>query len=241
MMGPSKSGKTTLACYLFGKPNTAVVSYDPDGLRSVRPIDNVFIIGEASGKPHDDFINSLPHLQKLKGKVTTIVVDDLMHAGMTYLENAKPSPNKLKMYGEAIGQLREVVNKLKYDFTWANVIFTATDMYVADKEDEDAPVMTYPNVIGRYTFAQEMPARCDHVFFVLPPKQIKTIRPGTNGKIMDVNCERKILTTADGIRLAGNRMNTIDEHILELKEEVTIGEGLNNIEQLRAKLLGEST
>jgi len=233
LMGPSKAGKTTLACLLFGKQNTFVLSFDPDGLKSVRPID-AFIVDPK--KPWDYCVDVFPEITKLKGKKNTCVVDDLTHMGYVFLRVQKSYKDSRKTYGEAIEQMRQLVEKLKYDFPWLNIIYTSTDMYVEDQEEK--VVMTYPNVIGRYTFAQEMPGRCDHVFYLLPPKQRKKVVDGGKRLIID-KVERKILTTSDGVLMAGNRVNQAGgETILELQEEVSVDDGLKNIERLRSKLLG---
>lgn len=241
LLGPSKVGKTTLAAHLFEKPHTVFISFDEDGLSSIRPID-AFIIDRA--RPFEDFIDTLTEIKKLEGSKTTIVVDDVTRMGYMLFRNEKPTKggNVLPQYGKAIDKMRQIVEKLKWDFNEFNKIYCSLDMYVADKEadGEDSVVFTYPNVIGRYTFAQELPGLMDHIFYLLPPKQTTKLEK-QNGKIIKhITTERRILTAPSGVLMAGNRINIAgQEPILELTEEVNIGENLENIENLRKKLKGE--
>lgn len=231
LLGPPKAGKTTLACNLFGKENTVVLAYDVDGLKVVDDVDALII---DPMNAWEDTMEALRVLKKEYSKKTTIVVNDITTCGMLFLRNAPQSRDPRRTYGIAIDQLRQLVEKLKFDFPTYHVIFEAVDMYLED--EQEAVIFTYPNVIGRYTFAQQLPGMVDHVFYVVPPKIKKTV--DSKGKVTK-EVERVILTQTDGIKLAGNRVNVAGkEPILELTEKVSIEDGVDNIARLRKKLLG---
>lgn len=230
LLGPPKAGKSTLASHLFGQENTIVLAYDPDGLKS-NPDTDALIIDHKNA--WQDSIAAFDMIKKDYKHKTCIVINDITTAGMTFLRNAPQGRDLRRSYGIAIDQLRQLIEKLKFDFS-QSVIIEAVDMYI---EDENAGVIfTYPNVIGKNTFAQQLPGMLDHVFYVNPPKTKTVIDPKTKKPVKQQL--RTILTQSDGLKLAGNRVNTAGQKpILELTEEVSIGSGLDNIEILRNKLL----
>lgn len=238
-MGPGKSGKTSTAFNLFGRENTSVLSYDVEGLKPIRPVTSCFVIDLQNA--WKDTWETLPELKKVKQ--TTILVDDLTHAGNAFFAEARRTSrhnNKMKMYGDAIEHLRDLMDYLKYNLPDKHIVYTCTSRIVVEDDDDEKIRLTMPNVIGKDTFAQEIPARVDHLFFMLPPVAKTRVTKDQKGRVTGKQTlwERKILTQSTGSILAGNRMNQAGgEQILTLEEEVTIGEGLSNIEALRNKLL----
>lgn len=233
--GPGKSGKTTIAYHLFGRENTSILSYDEIGMKSIRPVPSAFVINP--NDPWKDTLNTLPELKNLKKQA--LLVDDLTHMGNMFFRHIRDTAkhsNTLKMYGGAIDYSRQVMEYCKWNLTHMHIIYTCTTRSVTD---EDGERWTFPNVIGKDTFAQEIPALVDHLFFVMPPVQ-ETIIPGGRAKDARTVISRKILTSGNGAIIAGNRMNQAGQQpILELTEEVAIEDGsLENIEKLRKKLLG---
>lgn len=215
--GPAKSGKTTFSCNLLGKENTVVIAFDHDGVKSVLPID-VFYIDPA--KPWEDWMATCHELQKLKGSKTCIVVSDLTSASRLLLYSAGTFKDPRKTYGVAIDQMMQMINKLKFEFTWATVIFEAVDVYIEDENEKITVAL--PNVIGKNTLAPSIPAMVDDVFYFLTPRVKKVYNSET--KLFEQTIERFILTSSDGFRLAGNRVNKAgEEQILDLNEEVSIG------------------
>ncbi len=232
--GPAKSGKTTLACNLLGKDKTVVLAFDPDGVKSVLPID-VFYIDPKD--PWKDTLDTLNNLQKLKGSKNCIVVSDLTQASKMFFRTAGEHKDERKTYGIAIDRMMQLIEQLKQNFKWATVILEAVDMYVEDSQEKITTAL--PNVIGKNTLAPQIPMMVDDVFYFNLPIQRKVPNPTTHK--IDTVVERTILTSADGFKLAGNRINKAGEPvILELNEEVAIGNNdFSKIDSLRKKLFPE--
>jgi hypothetical protein len=232
--GPAKSGKTTLACNLLGKDNTVVFAFDPDGVKSVLPID-VFYIDPK--RPWEDTLDTLNELQKLKDKKKCIVVSDLTQASKLYYRTSGDFKDPRKTYGIAIDRMMQLMEQLKQNFRWATIIFEAVDMYVEDEQEKITTAL--PNVIGKTTLAPQIPMMVDDVLYFNLPKQIK--QKSADGKSIETVVERTILTAADGFKLAGNRINKAGETaILDLNEEVSIGHNdFSKIEALRKKFFPE--
>jgi hypothetical protein len=215
--GPSKAGKTTFSVNLMGKENTVMIAFDHDGVKSVLPMD-VFYIDPK--RPWEDWLDTVPELQKLKGKKTCINVSDLTTAGRLMLYTAGTFKDPRKAYGIAIDHIIQMVNTLKFEFTWATVILEACDVFV--EEENEKIVSTLPNVIGKSSLAPALPGMVDEVFYFKLPITKKVANPKTH-KLED-QTERFILTSSDGIKLAGNRINKAgQELILDLNEEISIG------------------
>jgi len=232
LMGPPKSGKSTLAVNLFGRENTIVIAYDREGMKSVGKVDQLLI---DPSKVAQETIDALAYIKSHCAHKKCIIVNDMTHAGRYYYAVAPASKDDRKMYQYAIQNLRSLVMKLNSEFPNQHIIYECVDMYIEDKEDK--VVYNYPNVPGRTTFAQEFPGMVDHVFYVNLPREKTTI---INGKPIK-SIERTILTASDGLRLAGNRLNIAGESkVIDLSESVMIEDGsFANIEALRKKILGE--
>ena len=230
--GPAKSGKTTFACNLMGKENTVVLAFDHDGTKSVLPID-VFYMD--SKRPWEDWLETVNELQKLKGKKKCIVLSDLTSASRLMLYTAGEFKDPRKIYGVAIDRMTQMINKLKFEFTWATVILEAVDIYIEDENEK--VTVALPNVIGKATFAPTIPAMVDDVFYFLNPRVTKEYNATTKQFVQKV--ERFILTSSDGFKLAGNRVNKAgEEQILDLNEEVSIGVdgNMSHLQSLRERM-----
>lgn len=238
-MGPGKSGKTTTAFNLFGRENTTVLSFDKEGLKPIVPVPSCFIIDLTN--PWKDTYETITGALKNTTK-SAILVDDLTHAGQAFYAYERKHgrhSNKVKFYGDAIEHMRDLMDYLKYN-TDKHIIYTCTSKIVLEEDNNETVRITMPNVLGTNTFAQELPARVDHLFFMLPPQRQTQIVKDAKGKITgkEVKHIRKILTQSDNDIVAGNRMNQAGgSQILTLEEEVTIDDNLTNLTALRNKLL----
>jgi len=153
----------------------------------------------------------------------TIVLDSLSGLSSLYyrqVAGVNPSASHtLKNYGQTIDRLRQTVSKLKT--AKANVIFITTELAIINDNDV---VETYiPNVAGKETFARELPAHMDEVWFFLIKEERKTTMIDGKPKT-ERRTERKILTAPTGTRVGKDR-----DGVLELEEEM-------NFEELRRKL-----
>ena len=229
-VGPPGSGKTTLACHLFGKENTISIAYDPKQLKAVGKIDALLMDPH---RPWEDTIEALAVLKRDFKHKKCITVSDMTHMSRQLLYAEPKGKDVRRAYAMAIDKLRQFIEKLLTEFD-QHIIMEAVDMFIRDEEDK--VMYTLPNVIGKDTFATELPGMVDHVFYVNLPKNVTEI---VNGK-PTTKVIRTILTQANGTALAKNRMNIAGEpRILDISEVVMIEDGsFANIEALRMKLLG---
>jgi hypothetical protein len=233
MVGPGKAGKSTLAVNLFGKENTVVIAFDRKGLKSVGKVDALLI-----DPLHvwDDTLEALRIIKKdfPPSKKTCIDINDMTFMSRMLLYAEKESKDNRKRYALAIDKLRQFAIKITTEFTDYHIIAEVVDQLIRDENDNLS--YTAPSVIGKDTFALELPGMFDHVFYVNLPQTITKI---VAGKAVTTTT-RSILTQTVGGRQAGNRMNVVGEpRILDISEEVMIEDGsFANIEKLRQKLLG---
>jgi hypothetical protein len=233
MVGPGKAGKSTLSVNLFGRENTVVIAYDRKGLKSVGEVDALLI------DPKNIWTDTIEALQCIRrdfppNKKSCIVVNDMTFMSRMLLYAEKESKDNRKRYALAIDKLRQFCIKLTTEFTDYHIIAEVVDQLIRD--DNDNVGYTAPSVIGKDTFALELPGMFDHVFYVNLPETKTTI---VNGKPF-TKTTRTILTQSVGGKQAGNRMNIVGEpRILDISEEVMIEDGsFANIDKLRKKLLG---
>lgn len=231
MVGPPGSGKSTLAVNLFGKADTIVIAYDRKGLKSIGKVDALLIDPK---QPWEDSITALNIIQQKYAFKKCIVINDATTMSRMFLFAEGSSKDMRKPYALAIGKLRQFMLKLTTEFPNQHVIVECVDQLVRGEEDE--VTFTAPNVIGKDTFALELPGMFDHVFYVNMPDSKTTI---VNGKPF-TEVKRTILTQSVKGKLAKNRINIAGEaRILDISESVMIEDNdFTNITTLRTKLLG---
>jgi hypothetical protein len=238
ILGPSKAGKTTFARWLFKNP--LWVAWDPDGVQSVRgtfPDDNIIWVPRRRPKEflYDFLEKDLPERVR-SGKYDGLVNDDLTHMSRLLTKQAAGwsyDLAQIQHYGKSISWIRDYMEKLKFDFVEISLAYVATDMYV--QNEADSTFLCIPNVFGKDTFAPEIPAMVSNVFYCLAARKSKK---------QNVARDYNVLTVADGLRLAGNRLNVAGgELLLEAEIETTIwkkgGELINPIDGIRRVLEGE--
>lgn len=233
MIGPPKSGKSTLSVNLFGKDKSLVIAYDRRGLKSVGKVDALLI---DPAHVWDDSLEALSYIKKNypPSVKQCIIINDATHMSRMLLYEEKASKDNRKRYAGAMDKLRQFMLKLTTEFTDYHLIVESVDQIIRDEDDQTS--YTAPNVIGKDTFAMELPGMFDHVFYVeLPTSKVEMV----GGKPKEI-IRRTILTQANKGKLAGNRMNVAGEpRILDISEEVMIEDNsFANIDKLRAKLLG---
>lgn len=224
-IGPSGVGKTYAAEHLH--PPALFINAD-GGLRTVAKS------GTGTSKeidirtqpdPFSYFINTLIPILLPQTEYKTLVIDSITALSeLFYRKVAGVTPNPsytLKNYGTTIDQLRQIVSKLKT--AKANVIYTATEIGIPN--DTGGIEAYIPNVAGKETFARQLPAYMDQVWFFIIKSTPQPPTKDANGKmIIERRTERKILTAPTGQRIGKDR-----DGVLLIEEEI-------NFEQLRQKL-----
>lgn len=235
MVGPPKSGKSTLSVNLFGKDKTLVIGYDIKGLKSLGKVD---ILPIDPTKPWADSLDALSWIRREAKRIKKecIVLNDATHMSRMLLYAEKEGKDNRKRYALAIDKLRQFMLKLTTEFNDFHIIVESVDQVVRD--DEDKVSYTAPNVIGKDTFAMELPGMFDHVFYVELPNSKTEI---VNGKPV-TTVTRTILTQSTKGKLAGNRINVAGQpRILDISEPVLITDNdFSNVDKLRHKLLGDT-
>lgn len=239
ILGPSKAGKTTFARWLFKNP--LWVAWDPEGVQSVKgtfPDENIIWVPRKRPKEfmYDFIEKDLPDRLK-SNEYDGLVNDDLTHMSRLLTKQAAGwsyDLAQIQHYGKSISWIRDYMEKLKFDFTEISLAYISTDLYVQNEADKT--FLCVPNVFGKDTFAPEIPAMVSNVFYCMTPRKSKK-----EGVARDYN----VLTVADGLRLAGNRLNVAGgELLLEAEIETTIyqkgGVVINPILNIRKVLEGQT-
>ena len=222
-IGASGTGKTYASALL--KPPALFIDTE-GGLRTVAAMDDTgakTINIQGDDKPWETMINVVIPTLLQQDQFPTIVLDSLTGLSNLYyrqVAGVNPAPSHtLKNYGQTIDRLRQTVSKLKT--AKANVIFITTELAIVSDNDV---VDTYiPNVAGKETFARELPAHVDEVWFFVINEERSTAM--VNGKpITERRATRKIITAPTGQRIGKDR-----DGVLKLEEEI-------DFDELRRKL-----
>lgn len=210
-IGPPKTGKSTFARWLFEDP--VWIAYDHEGIDSVKDSldpDKIIWVSRKNIIEHTrDIVED--ELYKFEGKADGIVVDDLtfMSRGIYRKSAGRLSHYHIKHFGTVVGEMRDFMDMIKFNHTWASYIYISTVLFITDQEEN---LCSLPNVFGKDTFAPEIPATVSNVFFHLPPKKHKKAGRGYT-----------VLTESEGAKMAGNRLSPAgQQRVLETDIDVTI-------------------
>jgi len=222
-IGPSGSGKTYAAGML--NPPTLFINTE-GGLRTIaRQIDNGSKEIDIRGKDRiwEYMVDELMPMLLEQTHYQTIAIDSLSGLSeLYYRQVAGINPQQshtLKNYGQTIDRLRQTVSTLNRAV--ANVIWITTEIAIVN--DNGVVEQYIPNVAGKETFARQVPAHMDQVWFFHIKEETKTTIVNSKPKI-ERRTERVILTAPTGKKLGKDR-----DGVLELEEVL-------DFEELRRKL-----
>jgi len=244
ILGGKAVGKSTLAKLLAGGysqngyERCLSLAVDPNGPVACRPIRAVYPDAEDPWGWFQGFMDygSQQAYKKMSAPfglilddataLSTRLIQQVVLQGSWRGDSRGEQPN-LKEYGVAIERLRRISQWMRNKSPFQCNIIVSNELYIEDTERE--VLMFGPNVVGKNTFAQELPALATHLFYVLPPKQAKrTWDKNTKQWVSQPNTgHRFVLTVPDGSRPAGNRLNTLQEITLDERESIQPGDLVN--------------